>query len=59
MPTGGVDADNAGDFIRAGAEVVGAGSALVPTGAVEAGDFETITENARAFSEAVDAARSA
>jgi 2-dehydro-3-deoxyphosphogluconate aldolase/(4S)-4-hydroxy-2-oxoglutarate aldolase len=57
MPTGGVDADNAGDFIRAGAEVVGAGSALVPGDAVEAGDFETITENARAFTEAVDAAR--
>lgn len=57
MPTGGVDADNAGDFIRAGAEVVGAGSALVPGSAVESGDFETITENARAFSEAVDAAR--
>jgi 2-dehydro-3-deoxyphosphogluconate aldolase/(4S)-4-hydroxy-2-oxoglutarate aldolase len=58
MPTGGVDADNAGDFIRAGAAVVGAGSALVPGNAVEAGDFETITENARAFSEAVEAARS-
>jgi 2-dehydro-3-deoxyphosphogluconate aldolase/(4S)-4-hydroxy-2-oxoglutarate aldolase len=57
MPTGGVDADNAGDFIRAGAEVVGAGSALVPGDAVEAGDFDTITENARAFTEAVDAAR--
>jgi 2-dehydro-3-deoxyphosphogluconate aldolase/(4S)-4-hydroxy-2-oxoglutarate aldolase len=57
MPTGGVDADNAGDFIRAGAAVVGAGSALVPGNAVEAGDFETITENARAFSEAVEAAR--
>jgi 2-dehydro-3-deoxyphosphogluconate aldolase/(4S)-4-hydroxy-2-oxoglutarate aldolase len=58
MPTGGVDADNAGDFVRAGAEVVGAGSALVPGSAVEAGDFETITENARAFTEAVEAARS-
>lgn len=58
MPTGGVDADNAADYIRAGAEVVGAGSALVPGDAVEAGDFETITENARAFSDAVDAARS-
>ncbi|WP_152040408.1 bifunctional 4-hydroxy-2-oxoglutarate aldolase/2-dehydro-3-deoxy-phosphogluconate aldolase [Salinigranum salinum] len=58
MPTGGVDADNAGDFIRAGAEVVGAGSALVPGAAVESDDFETITENARAFTEAVDEARS-
>ena len=58
MPTGGVDADNAGDFVRAGAEVVGAGSALVPGDAVAAGDFETITANARAFTEAVDEARS-
>jgi 2-dehydro-3-deoxyphosphogluconate aldolase/(4S)-4-hydroxy-2-oxoglutarate aldolase len=58
MPTGGVDADNAGDFIRAGAAVVGAGSALVPGDAVEAGDFEAITENARAFSTAVERARS-
>ena len=58
MPTGGVDADNAGAFIRAGAEVVGAGSALVPGDAVESGDFETITENAQAFTDAVDAARS-
>jgi 2-dehydro-3-deoxyphosphogluconate aldolase/(4S)-4-hydroxy-2-oxoglutarate aldolase len=58
MPTGGVDADNAGDFIRAGAVVVGAGSALVPGDAVESGDFEAITENARAFTEAVEEARS-
>jgi 2-dehydro-3-deoxyphosphogluconate aldolase/(4S)-4-hydroxy-2-oxoglutarate aldolase len=57
MPTGGVDADNAGAYIRAGAEVVGAGSALVPGDAVAAGDFETITENARAFSQAVADAR--
>ena len=57
MPTGGIDADNAGDYIRAGAEVVGAGSSLVPGDAVEAGDFETITENARAFTEAVENAR--
>jgi 2-dehydro-3-deoxyphosphogluconate aldolase/(4S)-4-hydroxy-2-oxoglutarate aldolase len=58
MPTGGVDADGGGAYIRAGAEVVGAGSALVPSDAVEAGDFERITENARAFSPAVDDARS-
>jgi 2-dehydro-3-deoxyphosphogluconate aldolase/(4S)-4-hydroxy-2-oxoglutarate aldolase len=57
MPTGGVDADNAGEFIEAGAAVVGAGSALVPGDAVETGDFERITDNARAFSEAVADAR--
>jgi 2-dehydro-3-deoxyphosphogluconate aldolase/(4S)-4-hydroxy-2-oxoglutarate aldolase len=57
MPTGGVDVDNAGEFIEAGSIVVGAGSALVDDDAVEAGDFEAITEQARRFSEVIDDAR--
>ncbi|WP_121822435.1 bifunctional 4-hydroxy-2-oxoglutarate aldolase/2-dehydro-3-deoxy-phosphogluconate aldolase [Halostella salina] len=57
MPTGGVGPDNAGEFIEAGAECVGAGGALVDHDAVERGDFETITENARAMVEAVENAR--
>lgn len=57
MPTGGVDIDNAADFIEAGAIVVGAGSALVDSAAVESGDFEAITEQARKFSDVVDDAR--
>jgi 2-dehydro-3-deoxyphosphogluconate aldolase/(4S)-4-hydroxy-2-oxoglutarate aldolase len=58
MPTGGVDTDNAADFIEAGAVCVGAGSALVDDAAVEAGDFEAITERAREFSQVVADARS-
>ncbi|MFW6321956.1 MAG: bifunctional 4-hydroxy-2-oxoglutarate aldolase/2-dehydro-3-deoxy-phosphogluconate aldolase, partial [Halohasta sp.] len=46
MPTGGVDIDNAADYIEAGAECVGAGSALVDYDAAERGDFEAITEQA-------------
>ncbi len=48
MPTGGVDAGNAGDWIRAGAVAVGAGSALTK------GDVKA---NARAFLEAIRQAR--
>ena len=57
MPTGGVTRDNAGDWIRAGAVAVGAGTALVDPKAIAAGRFEIITENARHFVEAVGAAR--
>jgi len=57
MPTGGVDLDNAADYINAGAECVGAGSALVDYEAAERGEFETITEQARAFTETVETAR--
>ncbi|WP_129115049.1 bifunctional 4-hydroxy-2-oxoglutarate aldolase/2-dehydro-3-deoxy-phosphogluconate aldolase [Halegenticoccus tardaugens] len=57
MPTGGIDLDNAADFIEAGAEVVGAGSALVDDEAVEAGAFDEVTETARKFTETIDAAR--
>ncbi|WP_224269492.1 bifunctional 4-hydroxy-2-oxoglutarate aldolase/2-dehydro-3-deoxy-phosphogluconate aldolase [Haloprofundus salinisoli] len=57
MPTGGVDVDNAAEFIDAGAMVVGAGSALVDGDAVAEGDFEAITEQARRFSEVIDEAR--
>ncbi|WP_117591581.1 bifunctional 4-hydroxy-2-oxoglutarate aldolase/2-dehydro-3-deoxy-phosphogluconate aldolase [Haloprofundus halophilus] len=57
MPTGGVDVDNAADFVDAGAMVVGAGSALVDGDAVAEGDFEAITEQARRFSDVVDEAR--
>jgi 2-dehydro-3-deoxyphosphogluconate aldolase / (4S)-4-hydroxy-2-oxoglutarate aldolase len=58
-PTGGVDAKNAGDWIRAGAAFVGAGSSLVTKDAIAKGDWPAITANARAFVEAVRAARAA
>jgi 2-dehydro-3-deoxyphosphogluconate aldolase/(4S)-4-hydroxy-2-oxoglutarate aldolase len=57
MPTGGVDLDNAAAYIEAGAECVGAGSALVDYEAAERGDFETITQTAKEFSAVVADAR--
>jgi 2-dehydro-3-deoxyphosphogluconate aldolase/(4S)-4-hydroxy-2-oxoglutarate aldolase len=57
MPTGGVTPDNAGDWIRAGAVAVAAGSSLLDAAAIESGRFEVITANARRFVENVAAAR--
>jgi len=47
MPTGGVTLENAGEFIAAGAAVVGIGTALVDARAVEAGDWGEIEARAR------------
>ena len=58
MPTGGVTLDNAGDWIRAGAVAVGAGSALLDNAAIESGRLEVITANARRIVASVGAARS-
>ena len=57
MPTGGVDLDNAGAFVEAGAVAVGAGGALVDYDAAARGDYDAITETARAFTETVEEAR--
>ncbi len=56
-PTGGVSAKNAGDWIKAGAVAVGAGSTLVTKEAMAGGDWAAITANAREFTAAVAAAR--
>jgi 2-dehydro-3-deoxyphosphogluconate aldolase/(4S)-4-hydroxy-2-oxoglutarate aldolase len=56
-PTGGVDAANAGDWIRAGAVFVGAGSSLVTKDALAKNDWSSVASNARAFVSAVRAAR--
>jgi 2-dehydro-3-deoxyphosphogluconate aldolase/(4S)-4-hydroxy-2-oxoglutarate aldolase len=56
-PTGGVDAKNAGDWIKAGAVFVGAGSSLVTKDALAKNDWPAVTANAKAFVEAVRAAR--
>lgn len=56
MPTGGVSLDNAAEWLRAGAVAVGAGSALVDTAAIAAGDWAQLTANARRLRAAVDAA---
>jgi 2-dehydro-3-deoxyphosphogluconate aldolase / (4S)-4-hydroxy-2-oxoglutarate aldolase len=59
MPTGGVSPDNAGDWIRAGAIAVAAGSSLLDAKAIESGRFEVITENARRIVANVAQAREA
>ena len=55
MPTGGVDVDNAADWIKAGAVAVGAGSSL--TAGAKTGDYQRITDTARKFVENIKAAR--
>lgn len=57
LPTGGVSLANAGDFIKAGAVAVAAGSNLVDRKAVREGRFDAITETARKYVEAIKAAR--
>ena len=57
MPTGNVDRTTAPEYIRAGAVAVGVGKALVDRAALLAGDWPTITKNAREFRALVDAAR--
>jgi 2-dehydro-3-deoxyphosphogluconate aldolase / (4S)-4-hydroxy-2-oxoglutarate aldolase len=56
-PTGGVDAKNAGDWIKAGAVAVGAGSSLVSKDALAKGEWAAITATAKQFVDAVKAAR--
>jgi 2-dehydro-3-deoxyphosphogluconate aldolase/(4S)-4-hydroxy-2-oxoglutarate aldolase len=58
MPTGGVDLDNAGEFIKKGASAIAVGGNLVNSKWVEAGEFGKITEAAIAFRKAVADARS-
>ena len=55
MPTGGVNADNAGEWIRAGAVAVGAGSDL--TAGAKTGDWDSITEIGKKMVAAVREAR--
>ena len=55
MPTGGVNADNAAEWIKAGAVAVGAGSDL--TAGAKTGDYAAVTEVAKKMVAAVKAAR--
>ncbi|NOZ22595.1 MAG: bifunctional 4-hydroxy-2-oxoglutarate aldolase/2-dehydro-3-deoxy-phosphogluconate aldolase [Planctomycetes bacterium] len=57
VPTGGVTAENTGDFIKAGAAMVAAGSSLVAKSALAEGKFDAITETAKRFVAAVKKAR--
>lgn len=57
IPTGGVNLDNAAAFIEAGARAVGVGSALVDDEAIAAGDYDSLTDTARVFTETVEDAK--
>jgi 2-dehydro-3-deoxyphosphogluconate aldolase/(4S)-4-hydroxy-2-oxoglutarate aldolase len=57
MPTGGVSADNLGEWFAAGAVAVGAGSELCPPTWAREGRFDDITAKAAAFVQALKEAR--
>jgi 2-dehydro-3-deoxyphosphogluconate aldolase/(4S)-4-hydroxy-2-oxoglutarate aldolase len=57
MPTGGVSADNVGDWLAAGAIAVGAGGELASAGDISSGDFAGIREKGRRFLAAIREAR--
>ena len=57
VPTGGVNLQNAGAFIKAGATALGVGGELVDKKAVKEKKFNVITENARAFLKVIKEAR--
>jgi 2-dehydro-3-deoxyphosphogluconate aldolase / (4S)-4-hydroxy-2-oxoglutarate aldolase len=57
VPTGGVNLDNAADYIRHGAVALGVGSSLVNAKRIEAEDWAGLAADARAFLEAVKAGR--
>jgi 2-dehydro-3-deoxyphosphogluconate aldolase/(4S)-4-hydroxy-2-oxoglutarate aldolase len=57
VPTGGVNLQNAGAFIMAGATALGVGGEMVDKKALKEKKFNVITENTRAFLKAVQEAR--
>lgn len=54
-PTGGVSLNDAGEWLRAGANMVGVGSALLRGADPAAGDYDRITANARRLRRSVEA----
>jgi 2-dehydro-3-deoxyphosphogluconate aldolase/(4S)-4-hydroxy-2-oxoglutarate aldolase len=59
LPTGGVNAATAGDYIAAGAAALGVGSELIDPAALARGDDALLTTRARELLAAVAAARAA
>lgn len=57
IPTGGVNAANAAEFIAAGAFALGVGADLVDAAALREGNLQKITDSARELVEAVASAR--
>lgn len=58
VPTGGVNLQNAGAFIKAGAAALGVGGELVDKKAIKEKRFDVITENTRTYLKAIKEARS-
>ena len=56
VPTGGVNAENVGEFLKAGATATAAGSSLVKAKDLKEKNWAAITANAKAFVDAVKAA---
>jgi 2-dehydro-3-deoxyphosphogluconate aldolase/(4S)-4-hydroxy-2-oxoglutarate aldolase len=57
MPTGGVNVETAGEYLKAGACALGVGGALVDSKLVAAGDLKEIERRARALVEVVQKCR--
>jgi 2-dehydro-3-deoxyphosphogluconate aldolase / (4S)-4-hydroxy-2-oxoglutarate aldolase len=57
VPTGGVNLDTAGDFLKAGAAALGIGGELVQAAALKSGKTEVITEAAKKYVEIVHRTR--
>jgi 2-dehydro-3-deoxyphosphogluconate aldolase / (4S)-4-hydroxy-2-oxoglutarate aldolase len=57
IPTGGVTLQTAADFLKAGARALGVGTDLVNAAAIAEGKPEIVTNAARAYLEAIRAAR--
>jgi 2-dehydro-3-deoxyphosphogluconate aldolase/(4S)-4-hydroxy-2-oxoglutarate aldolase len=57
VPTGGVNLDTVEDFLKAGSDAVGVGSALVKKDALKSGDMDEIRRTAAAFNEKIRAMR--
>ncbi|MBM7622662.1 bifunctional 4-hydroxy-2-oxoglutarate aldolase/2-dehydro-3-deoxy-phosphogluconate aldolase [Sporohalobacter salinus] len=53
MPTGGVNLDNAADFIEAGVVALGVGSDLIDKEAIAEGNYKVITEKAKQLTQVV------
>jgi 2-dehydro-3-deoxyphosphogluconate aldolase/(4S)-4-hydroxy-2-oxoglutarate aldolase len=58
IPTGGVTPDTAASFLHAGSVALGAGSSLVSKEILQARDWPALTNRAKAFIRAIQAARS-
>ena len=56
-PTGGVNLQTIGEFVKAGADAVGVGGELVSKSAIDRGEFSEITDLARQYLAAWHAAR--